>query len=323
MQSKLNFEKPLIELEKRIQRLKDFSDSHPEIDISKGLMALENNVKSQTRKIFKGLSRWDKVQLARHEQRPQSFSYIEAIFDDPVELHGDKYHGDDRALIGGCAWFQGQPVVYLAQQKGRNLKERQEMSFGYTHPEGYRKARRLMKLAEKFDRPIISLVDTPGAHFDRGSEERGQSVAIAENLAQMASLSVPMLVVVIGEGGSGGALAIAAGDRVLMMEYAVYCVAPPEACSGIVWKDNGEHAPEATEGYKPIADDLIELGVIDEIIREPLGGAHRNPAQSIRNVKRSIKKHLSELVKIDKDTLAQKRYDRYRKLGVYGESSIL
>ena len=319
MQSKLNFEKPLIELDAQIQQLKAFARANPEINISKGVTALEENAKAQTRKIFKKLTRWDKVLLARHEQRPQSFTYIGALFDDPVELHGDKCYGDDRALVGGLACFEGQPIVYLAQQKGRDLKERQEMSFGYTRPEGYRKAKRLMKLAEKFDRPIISLVDTPGAHFDRGSEERGQSVAIAENLAEMARLPVPILVVVIGEGGSGGALAIAAGDRILMMEYAIYCVAPPEACSGIVWKDNGEHAPEAAEGYKPIAEDLIQLDIIDGIIHEPLGGAHRNPVQATRNVKRAIKKHLADLIAIDRDTLVQQRYDRYRRLGVYGE----
>ena len=276
MQSKLNFEKPLIELDAQIQQLKAFARANPEINISKGVTALEENAKAQTRKIFKKLTRWDKVLLARHEQRPQSFTYIGALFDDPVELHGDKCYGDDRALVGGLACFEGQPIVYLAQQKGRDLKERQEMSFGYTRPEGYRKAKRLMKLAEKFDRPIISLVDTPGAHFDRGSEERGQSVAIAENLAEMARLPVPILVVVIGEGGSGGALAIA-------------------------------------------AEDLIQLDIIDGIIHEPLGGAHRNPVQATRNVKRAIKKHLADLIAIDRDTLVQQRYDRYRRLGVYGE----
>ena len=202
-------------------------------------------------------------------------------------------YGDDRALIGGLAWFDGQPLVYLAQQKGTNLEERQEMNFGYTHPEGYRKARRLMQLAHKFNRPIVCFVDTPGAHFDLRSEEYGQAMAIAENIAEMMQLPVPMLAVIIGEGGSGGAI----GNRCRQpcphdgVRRLLRCT-PPEACSGIVWKDKGEHAPEATEGYKPTAPDLLKLGIIDQIVREPLGGAHRDPEAAARSVRRSIRKHL-------------------------------
>ena len=262
------------------------------------------------------------MRLARHPQRPQASLYIDALLDEPVELRSDKLYGDDRALIGGFAWFEEQPVVYLAQQKGTNLVERQEMNFGYTHPEGYRKARRLMQLANKFNRPLICFVDTPGAHFDLRSEEYGQATAIAENLAEMIQMRVPILVVIIGEGGSGGALAIAVGNRVLMMEYAIYCVAPPEACSGIVWKDKGEHAPEATEGYKPTAPDLLKVGVIDQVIREPLGGAHRDPETAAKNVKRAIRKHLSELMQMTEKQLIQQRCERYRNLGLFGEDEL-
>ncbi len=320
--AELEFEKPFIELEGHLLQLKTFAQTHPELDLSQGINALKENAEVLTKQKFQKLSRWDKVQLARHVQRPQASVYIDALFEEPIELHSDKLYGDDRALIGGLTWFVGQPVVYLAQQKGTNFKERQEMNFGYTHPEGYRKARRLMQLADKFNRPLICLVDTPGAHFDLRSEEYGQAMAIAENLAEMMRMRVPILVVIIGEGGSGGALAIALGNRVLMMEYAIYCVAPPEACSGIVWKDKGEHAPEATEGYKPTAPDLLKLGIIDGIIREPLGGAHRDATAAARNVKRAIRKHLSELMQLTPEQLIQQRYEKYRHLGLYGEDSV-
>ena len=319
--TELEFEKPFIELERHLAKLNDFSDTHPELDLTEGITALKQNADTLAKRTFQSLSRWDKVRLARHAQRPQAPFYINALFDEHIELHSDKLYGDDRALVGGFAWFDGQPLVYLAQQKGTNLEERQEMNFGYTHPEGYRKARRLMLLANKFNRPIICFVDTPGAHFDLRSEEYGQAMAIAENLAEMMMLRVPILVVIIGEGGSGGALAIAVGNRVLMQEYAVYCVAPPEACSGIVWKDKGEHAPEATEGYKPTAPDLLKLEIIDQVIREPLGGAHRDAEAAARNVKRAVRKHLTELMQMTPEQLIQQRYERYRHIGLYGEDS--
>ncbi|RKU23954.1 acetyl-CoA carboxylase carboxyl transferase subunit alpha [Candidatus Poribacteria bacterium] len=320
--SELDFEKSLIELERHLIQLDVFAEEHPDLDLTEGIAALKQNADTLTKQTFQKLSRWDKVRLARHPQRPQASLYIDTLLEEPVELHSDKLYGDDRALIGGFAWFEEQPVVYLAQQKGTNLEERQEMNFGYTHPEGYRKARRLMQLADKFNRPLICFVDTPGAHFDLRSEEYGQASAIAENLAEMMQMRVPILVVIIGEGGSGGALAIAVGNRVLMMEYAVYCVAPPEACSGIVWKDKGEHAPEATEGYKPTAPDLLKLNIIDQVIREPLGGAHRDPEAATRNVKRAIKKHLTELMEMTEEQLIEQRYERYRNLGLYGEDDI-
>ena len=320
MRSLLDFEQPLLELNQYAAQLKAFAEVHPELDLTKAIDALDENTKDLTRQAFRKVSRWDKVWLSRHAERPQAPVYIEAMLEDPMELHGDRLYADDRALIGGFAWFDGQPIVYLAQQKGTNIKERQEMNFGYTRPEGYRKARRLMILAEKFNRPLICFVDTRGAHYDAESEERGQSIAIAENLAQMCTLRVPMIVVVIGEGGSGGALAIAIGDRVLMMEYAIYCVAAPEVCSSIVWKDDGERAPEATEGYKPTAEDLLKFGVIDDVIREPLGGAHRDIELAARRVRNAIRKHLKELMEIDSALLVEQRCERYRKIGVYGES---
>ena len=320
MRSLLDFEQPLLELNQYAAQLKAFAEVHPELDLTKAISALDENTKDLTRQAFQKVTRWDKVWLSRHAERPQAPVYIDAILEDPIELHGDKLYADDRALIGGFAWFDGQPIVYLAQQKGTNIKERQEMNFGYTRPEGYRKARRLMLLAEKFNRPLICFVDTRGAHYDAESEERGQSIAIAENLAQMSTLRVPIIIVVIGEGGSGGALAIAIGDRVLMMEYAIYCVAAPEVCSSIVWKDEGERAPEATEAYKPTAEDLLKFGVIDDVIREPLGGAHRDIPLAARRVKTAIRKHLKELMEIDAGFLVEQRRERYRKIGVYGES---
>ena len=320
MRSLLDFEQPLLELNQYAAQLKAFAEIHPELDLTKAIEALDENTRDLTKQAFRKVSRWDKVWLSRHAERPQAPVYIEAMLEDPIELHGDKLYSDDRALIGGLAWFDGHPVVYLAQQKGTNIKERQEMNFGYTRPEGYRKARRLMLLAEKFNRPVICFVDTRGAHYDAESEERGQSIAIAENLAQMCTLRVPIIVVVIGEGGSGGALAIAIGDRVLMMEYAIYCVAAPEVCSSIVWKDEGERAPEATEGYKPTAEDLLKFGVIDEVVREPLGGAHRDIELAARRVKNAIRKHLRELMEVDTALLVEQRCERYRQIGVYGES---
>ncbi|MCE2393027.1 acetyl-CoA carboxylase carboxyltransferase subunit alpha [Candidatus Poribacteria bacterium] len=319
MRSLLDFEQPLLELNQYAAQLKAFAEVHPELDLTKAIEAIDENTKDLTKQAFQKVSRWDKVWLSRHAERPQAPVYIEAMLEEPIELYGDRLYADDRALVGGFAWFDGQPVVYLAQQKGTNIKERQEMNFGYTRPEGYRKARRLMILAEKFNRPLICFVDTRGAHYDAESEERGQSIAIAENLAQMCTLRIPIIVVVIGEGGSGGALAIAIGDRVLMMEYAIYCVAAPEVCSSIVWKDDGERAPEATEGYKPTAEDLLKFGVIDEVIREPLGGAHRDIELAARRVRNAIRKHLKELREIDSALLVEQRCERYRKIGVYGE----
>jgi acetyl-CoA carboxylase carboxyl transferase subunit alpha len=315
--SSLDFEKPIIELEKIINNLKTFSDSS-EFDLSRSITSLEKDVESIKKRVFQNLTPWNIVGLARHEERPQAADYIDALIEDKIELHGDKLLGDDPALIGGLGWFDGKPIVYLGQQKGKSVKERISRNFGMMHPEGYRKARRLMKLSEKFDRPVISFVDTPAADPGEKAEKRGQAMAIAENLASMAQLRVPLVALITGQGGSGGALGIAVGDRVLILEYAIYCVCPPEACSGILWRDQ-EHYPEAAEKLKLTANDLLELGIIDEIIKEPLGGAHCNPKLTFLRVRRALKRHLNELMQIDKNELLEKRYQRYRRIGVYGE----
>ena len=316
--SNLDFEKPIIELETIIEHLKTFADTS-KFDLSRSITSLEKDVESIKKRMFQNLTPWNMVGLARHPERPQAVDYIDALIEDKMDLHGDKLFGDDLALIGGLGWFDGKPVVYLAQQKGKSAKERISRNFGMMHPEGYRKARRLMKLAEKFDRPVISFVDTQGAHPGQLAEQRGQAMAIAENLASMAQLCVPLVAIIIGEGGSGGALGIAVGDRVLMLEYAMYCVCAPEACSGILWRDHGEHSPEAAERLKLTANDLLDFGIIDEIIKEPLGGAHCNPKLTFLRVRRALKRHLNELMPIDKNELLEKRYQRYRRIGVYGE----
>jgi acetyl-CoA carboxylase carboxyl transferase subunit alpha len=314
----LDFEKPIVELEKKLSELKELASTY-EIDLSNEIKILEAKVSEYIKSTFANLNRWEKVWLARHIKRPYSLDYIEALIENRIELYGDRLFADDPALVGGIGWFEGQPVVYIGQQKGRTTKERQARNFGMMHPEGYRKARRLMKLAEKFERPIISFVDTPAAHPGGAAEERGQAMSIAENLAFMANLETPIIALIVGEGGSGGALGIAVADLVLMLEYAIYCVCPPEACSGILWKDQGEHAPEAAECLKLAATDLLRFGIIDEIIEEPLGGAHSDPQEVILRVRKALKKHLTYLKKIDKQELIELRYQKYRKIGVYGE----
>lgn len=287
------------------------------LDLGKELLALERAYQRESQRLYENLSAWDKVWLARHPQRPRSMDYVEALLENRVELHGDRIHGDDPALVGGIGWFEGHPVVYLAQQKGRNTKENIQTHFGMMHPEGYRKARRLMRLAAKFRRPVLSFVDTPAAHPGANAELRGQAMAIAENLWEMAQLPVPLIAVVVGEGGSGGALGIAVGNVLLMMEYAIYCVAPPEACSGILWKDSGEHAPEAAEGLKLTAQDLFELGIVDEIVPEPLGGAHRRPEEAFVHLRRVLRRHLNALCEQTPHELVEGRYRKFRALGTY------
>lgn len=320
MRGNLDFEKPLIEAEQKITEFKKFVDESG-LELSKGLEILEKDLAELKRSTFVNLTEWNKLGLATHEDRPQAMDYVDGIFDDQIELHSDRIFGDDGALKCGLAWFEGQPIVYLAQQKGKDLNERLETNSGYMHPEGYRKARRMMKLAEKFDRPLISLVDTPAAHPGAEAEERGQAIAIAENLAKMARLTTPIIAVVLSEGGSGGALGIAVADQVLMLEYAIYCVCPPETCSGILWKDQGEHAPEASEYMGFTALHLKKFGIIDEIIEEPLGGAHRNPDEAIGHVRKALSRHLNELIDLDKKELLDRRYQKYREIGVYGENN--
>ena len=318
----IDFEKPILGLEKKIEELKAFSEDS-NFDLSRSIERLEKDAANIKRRAFQQLTPWNIVGLASHEARPQTLDYINDLLKDTLELHNDKLFGDDPALIGGIGWFDKKPIVYLGQQKGKNAKERIARNFGMMHPEGYRKARRLMKFAEKFDKPIISFVDTPAAAPDMQAEQRGIALSIAENIAEMSQLRVPILVVIIGQGGSGGALGIAVGDRVLMLEYAIYCVCPPQACSGIIWRDkNGEHAPEAAESLKLTAADLLEFGIIDEIIKEPFGGAHRDPKRIMSRVRQAMKRHLNELMQIDKDKLLEQRYQRYRNIGVYGEEEL-
>ena len=314
----LDFEKPINELEEKIEELKEFSHRSG-LDISKGLESLEEDALNIKKSVFQNLSRWNVVGLAScHPERPQSLDYIKAFFQDRMELQSDKLFADDPALIGGLGWFNGQPVVYLGQRKGKNIEERVATNWGYMYPEGYRKALRLMKLAEKFDRAVISFIDTPAAWPGADAEKRGQAMSIAQNLAEMALLRVPMITVIIGEGGSGGALGVAMGDRVLMLEHAIYCVCPPEACSSILWKSD-EYAPEAAEALKLTATDLLEFEIIDEVIREPLGGAHRDPGSAISFAREAIERHLSEVMEVPRDELLETRYQRYRNIGVFSE----
>ena len=319
MNDDLYFEKRIEELERFIEELRKFAESN-DLDLSGSIRRLERDLLRIKKETFSNLTRWQKVYLSRKVDRPQSTDYIERLIADRVELQNDRFFGDDKALVGGLGWFlRKYPVVYLGQVRGKSTEEGMLRNFGYMHPDGYRKARRLMKLAEKFGRPVISFIDTPGAHPGAKAEERGQAMAIAENLYEMARLRTPFIAVIIGQGGSGGALGVAMGDRVLMLEYAIYCVCPPEACSGIIWKDQGEHAPEAAEGLKLTADDLYRFGIVDEVIPEPLGGAHKNPELTIKRVGRAIRRHLEELLKYDVDELVEMRYRKYRSIGVFIE----
>ncbi len=264
------------------------------------------------------LTPWDKVQLARHMQRPRTLDYIRGLCDDFVELHGDRRYGDDAAIVGGVATFEGRTVVLVGHQKGRDARENIRRNFGMPHPEGYRKALRLFQHAEKFGFPVICFVDTPGANPNRDSEERGQANAIAENILVMAGLKTPIIVCVIGEGGSGGALAIGVGDRILMLEHAIYSVASPEAAASIIWRDSAK-APDAARAMRITAQDLLELGIIDEIVPEPSGGAHTDMATMVATLGDSIRRHLTELLTLDIETLLERRYTRYRAIGRYEE----
>lgn len=315
MRTVLDFEKPIAELDANIEALKRIT-AEQGIDKSKEIAALERDRERLLREIFRKLTPWDRTLLARHPQRPYSLDYIRAIFDDFVELHGDRQFGDDGAVVGGMAWLDGKPVMVIGQQKGRDLKERQRRNFGMAKPEGYRKALRLMHLAGKFGRPVVTFVDTPAADPGVESEGRGISEAIARNLREMILLKVPILSVVIGEGGSGGALGIAVADRVLMQEYAIYSVIPPEGCAAILWRDP-KRAPEAAEALKLTAQDALQFGVVDEVIEEPLGGAHRNPMVAAQRVKEALLRHLPPLQKLSVSKLRESRYDRYRNLGVW------
>lgn len=319
MNGDLDFEKPITEIERRIQELKNFAKKK-RIDFTKEIGELEKKARDLKKEVYSNLTAYQRTQLARHLKRPTTLDYIEMIFSDFTELHGDRSFGDDKALIGGLAKLDGEGVVVIGHQKGRDTKENIIRNFGMAHPEGYRKALRLMRLAEKFHRPAINFIDTPGAYPGLEAEERGQFEAIARNLREMSEISTPIIVVVIGEGGSGGALGIGIGDRILMMENAVYFVCTPEACSAILWGDS-DKADVAAEASWITAPALLKLGIIDEIIPESSGGAHRDPDLAGQEVKKAILKNLAQIKDIPIDTLVQMRYEKFRKMGAFTEET--
>ena len=313
----LDFEKPILELQKRLQDLKTHSDAH-ELDFDSEVEAMENKISETRRAVYDNLTSWQRVQLARYVKRPYALDYVAACFTDWVELHGDRVFGDDKAMPGGLATLGPHKCVVIMHQKGRDTKENVMRNFGCGHPEGYRKALRLMKMGEKFGLPIISLIDTPGAFPGIGSEERHISEAIAVNLREMMNLRVPTVAVVIGEGGSGGALGIGVSDRVLILENAYYSVISPEACSAILWKDR-KHAAEAADALKLTAQDLIGLGVVDEIVSEPEGGAHRDHELAAQKLGTALRRNLEHLKELPIDELMKQRYAKFRKLGKFAE----
>lgn len=315
----LDFEKPLLELEKKLEELKSFVSSES-MDLSEEVKNLEEKAQKMKKKIFQNLTPWQRVQMARHPKRPYTLDYVEFIMDEFVQLHGDRLFAEDKAIVGGFASLENQSLIVLGHQKGRNTKDNIERNFGMAQPEGYRKALRLMKLAGKFSFPVVTFIDTPGAYPGVGAEERGQAESIARNLMTMSSLRVPIINIVIGEGGSGGALGIGVGDRVYMLENAVYYVCTPEACSAILWRDSSK-APVAAEQQSITAQDLLKLGVIDGIIPEGLGGAHREIKKTAGAMKSTIKKALKEILSWSKDEMIRKRYARYRKIGKFVEQT--
>jgi acetyl-CoA carboxylase carboxyl transferase subunit alpha len=315
----LDFEKPIAELEQKIAELRAFA-GRENLEFSEELKRLEAKAERLRTEVYSNLTSWQRVQLARHPRRPYMLDYAGGLLTDFVELHGDRGFADDPAIVGGTARFDGRPLLVVGHQKGRTTKEKMTRNFGMPHPEGYRKALRLMLLAEKFGAPILSFVDTPGAFPGIGAEERGQSEAIARNLREMARLRVPILVIVIGEGGSGGALAIAVGDRVLMLENSVYSVISPEGCASILWKD-ASRAPEAAAAMKMTAEDLLGFGIIDQILPEPLGGAHRDPGAMTETLRLAIGEAFAELSAIPVERLLEERLQKYLRMGVYAESA--
>jgi acetyl-CoA carboxylase carboxyl transferase subunit alpha len=313
----LEFERPLLELEKKIEELKAISSSASgAVDMSAEIGRLEKKARRLQEKTFSELSRWQVVQLSRHNARPYFLDYVRALFTDFCELAGDRHFGEDAAIVGGFARFNGEPVLVMGHQKGRTTKENMLRNFGMPRPEGYRKARRLMELAARFNRPIFTFVDTPGAYPGIGAEERGQAEAIAVNLEVMAGLPVPVISTVIGEGGSGGALAIGVGNRVLMLQYSIYSVISPEGCASILFRD-AKHADRAADALKLTASDLLGLEVIDEIIPEPPGGAHRDYEASTRSVGAALERHLGQLKQLGPDELVADRYAKFRAMGAF------
>lgn len=313
----LEFEQPLREIESKIEELETYAVSC-QIDPSEEILPLRRRAEELLREIFDNLTPWQRIQLARHPDRPYFLDYMRMIATDWVELHGDRVFGDDQAIVTGLCAIEGRSVAVIGHQKGRDTDENLKRNFGMAHPEGFRKAMRIMELAGRQGLPIVTFIDSPGAFPGDEAEKRGQHEAIARNLMVMADLPVPIVCVVTGEGGSGGALAIGVGNRVLMLEYAYYAVCTPEACAAIIHKDRSR-ASEISADMRIIAPDLLELGIIDEIIPEPLGGAHRNPEKVAENVKNAVIRHLDELDKLSCEELVDQRYKRFRSMGFFSE----
>ena len=314
----LEFEKPLLDLEKQLEEIvKSSHDS--DLDFSTEIKAIEKKIEHTKRLVYSDLTPWQKVQLSRHPNRPYSLDYIERIFNNFEELHGDRSFKDDLAIVGGVATFEETSVMVIAQQKGRNTEDNLKRNFGCPNPEGYRKALRLMNLADKFGLPIISIVDTPGAFPGIGAEERHVAEAIAVNLREMASMNVPIVALVIGEGGSGGALGIAVANKVLILENAYYSVISPEGCAAILWKDRA-FSSNAAEALKLDASELLKLGIVDEIIPEPVGGAHRNWDSTAMSIRKALASNLSELSDLGANEIVAQRYEKFRKMGEFSEN---
>ena len=309
----LDFEKPIFELENQIKELKEANEKSG-LDISKEIGALQGKVDSLLKEIYENLNPWERVQLSRHPKRPHASDYIELMIEDFHEIHGDRRYSDDQTMLTGFGYFRGQKVAVVGIEKGRKTQDKIKRNFGMARPEGYRKALRVMKLADQFNIPVIAFVDTPGAYPGIGAEERGQAQAIAENLEEMFAIKVPMVAVVIGEGGSGGALGVAIADKVHMMEYSVYSVISPESCASILWSDP-KKAEQAANSLKLDPKKAFELKIIDSIIAEPVGGAHRSPEDAAKRVSNQIEKDLKELIKKDSDTLLEERFNKFRAMG--------
>lgn len=309
------FEKPIIELESKISELRTFSEKE-KIDMADEIKSLEEKLASKKSEIYNNLTPWQRIQISRHQNRPYTLDYIRMIMDDFKELHGDRRFAEDNAIVAGMATINGRSIMLIGHQKGRDVKERTFRRFGMPNPEGYRKALRLMKLAERFNIPIVTFIDTPGAYPGLGAEERGQAEAIAVNLEEMSLLKVPVISIVIGEGGSGGALGIGVANRVLIMEYAYYSVISPEGCAAILWKD-GTQAPRAAEALKLTGKDLIKLGVVDAIIPEPIGGAHNDVEQTSKILKEQLLSELKRFDNMTEDEIVNARYNKFRNLGVF------
>lgn len=313
----LEFERPIAELEAKIEELRYVGDDS-EVSIGEEVARLQGKSRQLTEQIFRNLTAWQISQLARHPRRPYAADYIAAMFTEFEELHGDRAYADDAAIVGGVARFQGRPVMVIGEQKGRDTREKIERNFGMPKPEGYRKAARLMEMAERFRLPIVTFIDTPGAYPGVGAEERGQSEAIARNLMLMSRLNTPIVCTVIGEGGSGGALAIGVGDRLLMLQYSTYSVISPEGCASILWK-SAERASDAAEAMGITAQRLSELGLVDEVIAEPLGGAHRDWREMAKRLSEALAQHLSDVEKMDLETMRAARYERLMAIGHFRE----